>query len=345
MDTEKVAKAIVYLRKRAGYTQRELAERLGVSDKAVSKWERGLSLPDVSLLGKISILLDTDTDSLLSGDVIHHDSGWHGLLVLTENPCQIGAYTVIYDKPLVYYLLSYFFLVGVKRIKILCSEEDKTAIQRDLAGEEGFDVSLSFCSSLHEAAIDPAFMSCSNLMVVFGRSVMYSVDMTRFFQRAMLQRDHLTILAQPKGTRDPSSMIRFDANKKIVEGKKEDPIKTQYDYCDLPVLFCPREMFAATYAPEDQDSDVSRIFSGRDVYIEALDRGFVEIRADSWDRVAEASTFVRIVQEHCGMIVYCLEEVAWRRGLMSADCVRTRGEQRAATDYGEYILRFCVPNG
>ena len=43
MDVEKVGKAIAYLRKRAGYTQKELADRIGISDKAVSKWERGVS--------------------------------------------------------------------------------------------------------------------------------------------------------------------------------------------------------------------------------------------------------------------------------------------------------------
>ena len=91
MQIDKVGHAIAYLRKRAGYTQKDLADRLGVSDKAVSKWERGLGLPDVSLLGKLSILLDTDTDSLLAGDVIHHDRGWHGLLVLEDSSCGICA--------------------------------------------------------------------------------------------------------------------------------------------------------------------------------------------------------------------------------------------------------------
>jgi len=74
MDVERVGKAIAYLRKRAGYTPIDLADRIGISDMAVFKWERGLGLPEIGFLRKLSILLDTDTDSLLSGDVIHHDS-------------------------------------------------------------------------------------------------------------------------------------------------------------------------------------------------------------------------------------------------------------------------------
>ena len=93
MDIEKVGAAIAYLRKRAGFTQKDLADRLGISDKAVSKWERGLGLPDVAYLGKLSIILDTDTDSLLQGDIIHHDQGWKGLLIIDENSCKINAST------------------------------------------------------------------------------------------------------------------------------------------------------------------------------------------------------------------------------------------------------------
>ena len=49
MDANKVGKAIAFLRRKKGYTQNKLAEKLGVSDKAVSKWERGLGVPDVSI--------------------------------------------------------------------------------------------------------------------------------------------------------------------------------------------------------------------------------------------------------------------------------------------------------
>ena len=64
MENDRLGNAISFLRKRAGYTQRELSELLDISDKAVSKWERGLSYPDISLLAKLSILLDTDIESL-----------------------------------------------------------------------------------------------------------------------------------------------------------------------------------------------------------------------------------------------------------------------------------------
>ena len=60
MDLSSSGKTIAKLRKSAGFTQASLAERLGISDKAVSKWERGMSFPDTSLLNRLCILLDTD---------------------------------------------------------------------------------------------------------------------------------------------------------------------------------------------------------------------------------------------------------------------------------------------
>ncbi len=85
MDIEKVGKAISCLRKRAAYTQKDLRDRIGISDKAVSKWERGLGLPEIGYLRKLSILLDTDTDSLLAGDIFHHDGSWSGVVVIDNN--------------------------------------------------------------------------------------------------------------------------------------------------------------------------------------------------------------------------------------------------------------------
>ena len=78
-----------------------------------------------------------------------------------------------------------------------------------------------------------------------------------------------------------------------------------------------------------------------DMYVQVLDRGFVEIEIDDWDSVQEASTFIKIVQERCGMNVYCIEEVAWRRGFISLEQLQKYGEKYSNTDYGRYILDLC----
>ena len=68
MDNEKMGQFISELRKSHQMTQKELAEKLDVSDKAVSKWERGLSCPDISLLSPLSDILGITTTELLNGE-------------------------------------------------------------------------------------------------------------------------------------------------------------------------------------------------------------------------------------------------------------------------------------
>jgi len=68
MFNEKVGAYIMILRKARKYTQQGLAENLGVSHQAVSNWERGESMPDISVLPKLAALLGTTTDNILSAD-------------------------------------------------------------------------------------------------------------------------------------------------------------------------------------------------------------------------------------------------------------------------------------
>ena len=68
MDTEKIGSLIAKLRKEKGLTQKELANQLHITDRAVSKWERGLGCPDISLLDDLAKILGVSISSLLNGE-------------------------------------------------------------------------------------------------------------------------------------------------------------------------------------------------------------------------------------------------------------------------------------
>lgn len=74
MDQEKVGKLILYLRKKYGLTQQELADKLHITAKAISKWECGLGLPDITILQELSRVFNITTDELLSGELKEHQS-------------------------------------------------------------------------------------------------------------------------------------------------------------------------------------------------------------------------------------------------------------------------------
>jgi len=73
MDSMKIGKLIYSLRKEMKLTQQQLADGLDISDKAVSKWERGLGCPDVSLLPGLSVILGVNLEALLSGELDAND--------------------------------------------------------------------------------------------------------------------------------------------------------------------------------------------------------------------------------------------------------------------------------
>lgn len=341
MDIEKVGKAIAYLRKRAGYTQKELADRVGISDKAVSKWERGQGLPEIGYLRKLSILLDTDSDSLLAGDVAHHKSDWRGVIVLDGNPHGIGAGTMIYDKPLINFLLSYFLLVGIKEIYIACTADDENYISSTLDTGADYGIHITtVIGGVRDVArvMESANMIVGNIMLVHGRCILYGVDQTRFFQKAMVDREHLIMLALPKKMQ--KAPISVDMDKRVVNGGGNDikKLRTQYDFSQIPILLFPSRILPFIAEAQSIEDFIEDQIAHESMFVETLDRGFVEIEVDDWNNVQEASAFIKIVQDKCGMNVYCLEEVAWRRGMISLAKLKELGERKAGTEYGEYVL-------
>ena len=73
MDQIKIGKFIAALRKEKGYTQQELAEKLNVSNKSISRWENGNTMPDLSLIPPLCEILDISINELLSGERIEND--------------------------------------------------------------------------------------------------------------------------------------------------------------------------------------------------------------------------------------------------------------------------------
>lgn len=104
MNIKKVGEQIAALRKAKGITQNELGERIGVSFQAVSKWERGETLPDITLLPDLAKILETTTDYILLGSekVIEYKGKFtvtdmkKGLNCLEKVGEYLGAENIIY---------------------------------------------------------------------------------------------------------------------------------------------------------------------------------------------------------------------------------------------------------
>ena len=178
MDALKIGRSIAFLRKRYRMTQRTLADCLHISDKAVSKWERGLAVPDVSLLGKLSVILDTDIESILEGNIASFDVRWNGVLEM-DYPRGIEASTLIYDKPAVYLQLAYFMLAGVTDIHIRGKSSDVAWVKEHLDSGESFGIALSYGEKKDRND------DITGTMQVYGLSFLYGKDLTKSFRRIL----------------------------------------------------------------------------------------------------------------------------------------------------------------
>lgn len=87
MDCKKVGNLILGLRKEKGLTQKQLADAMNISDKTISKWERGFGCPDVSLLHELSEILNVNIEKILSGDLDPNNADGGNMKRIKFNVC------------------------------------------------------------------------------------------------------------------------------------------------------------------------------------------------------------------------------------------------------------------
>ena len=275
MKPIETGKAIASLRKEAGYTQASLAEALEVSDKAVSKWERGIACPDISLLPRLSVLLDTDIEGLFTGVVTPNGRIWSGILVLDNL-----ATAQVYSKPMVYFLLQNFLLVGIRNILIIGGN-----VESLLGSGEQYGIKLQYSScDLTESLQNHREFIDSNAMIIYGNTLVHGANLTRKYQAMMFHVDDAVVMKTDGGVR-------------------------------VPLIFCPENRWEiiGNKIPywkntEDMVRDIKPIEK-------AFTRGVVALPMDDSDQILTASLFVQIVEQNDGKEVANLEEIALNRGL------------------------------
>lgn len=277
MNAEKICIAIKILRKRKGLTQHQLADKLGVTDKAVSKWERGLGTPDISMLNKLALILDIDTDNLLEGNIAYLENNWVGILDVNKFDTNISVISEVYGKPIVYIFLSYFVLVGIREVYIQCGNEEEKIKQVVGTGEK-------YGMKIHYN-LEP--QNDLNYMVIDGPVFIYGPNLTKYFQRAMSHSVSTTVLTIPKG----------DAKLEIAKKNQALDISgTRRRYTTIPISFIKDP--------------------GKGIEYEPLGNGMIELEIRDRADAVDIANFLRFIHEHSGIEPYCLEEIAIRRGLI-----------------------------
>lgn len=318
MEAKSIGKSIKYLRKRAGFTQCELAEKLGVSDKAVSKWERGIGVPDISLLKNISIYLDVDLESLLSGGVEIHEKGWKGVILLNS----ILSTERIFDKPAVDYAIGYCMLAKIKEIEVICDENAQRYISTYIDKYKSLGIYIKFTifntkERFYNSVIDLINIEKDrNLMIIDGLFVLYGVNLTRFFQKAMANDFSICTLIYPCKNKEQHVYIN-QKNKIVSDENVNEMVSTEYEYMNSDIYFLKAEDRVSIKINNNENSSLYQIFADNNIlYAEKMDKGFVSYKIVSQETLLEAANFVRSVQTNTGYLISDLEEIAYRRAFL-----------------------------
>lgn len=294
-----MGKAIKKLRLQGGYTQHDIADQLSVTDKAVSKWERGLSVPDISIITKLSIILNCDVDNLLEGNISYLEKKWQGFLLIKENS-EIFSGSEAYGKPLVYFLLSYFMLAGIRHIYISCPNEDKRYIGDRLGSGTEYGLQIEF---LEEGNIVPP--QAINTMVICNNPFVYGSNLTKYFQRAMSRSNGVSVLTVSKEHTEAEFQVSYDNYKKISFADR-----TGISQVCVPIFFVPQKYFRSI------ESVINMNFS-ESLFSEPMGNGMIAYLVNDEEALWETTTFLRYIKKQMGKDVYNIREIAQNRNLIT----------------------------
>ena len=255
----------------------------------------------------------------------------------------------IYDKPLIYYPISTLVLAGIKDILIICAKGQSYAYQALLGDGSQWGICFSYKEQEKPSGVAEAFLlaedfiSNSPCALALGDNIFYGAGLTGMLQDLALTQVGASVLAFQ--VNDPQ---RFGVVELDPEGKpltlEEKPKHPRANWAVAGLYFYGPGVtdVAKTVSPsargELEITSVNQVYLERgELNVVRLPRGVTWLDAGTFDSMLEASQFVQTVEKRQGLKVACIEEVAWRQGLISDGEMR----QLAAdfnNEYRDYLL-------
>lgn len=256
----------------------------------------------------------------------------------------------IYDKPLIYYPLSVLMLAEIREILIISTPED-TPIYERLLGD-GSSLGVRFTYKVQERPrgladafiIGEDFIGNDNVCLILGDNVFYGQDLTRVLNKASAVKEGAVIFGYPVKDARAFGVVEFDENKKVIS-LEEKPKYPKSNYAVPGLYFYDSRVVDIAKNVKPSERGEIEITSVNNAYLEnkelnviLLGRGMAWLDTGTPEGMLKAAEYVEAVQSRQGFYIACLEEIAWRRGFINNEQLKTVGESLKITDYGQYIL-------
>lgn len=261
----------------------------------------------------------------------------------------------IYDKPMIYYPLSVLMLAGIREILIISTPVDLPGFERLLGTGEDLGLKLSYVvqpspDGLAQAFIlGREFIGDDDVCMVLGDNIFYGQGFTGMMLDAVANAKAGLATVFGYSVPDPQRYGVVDLDD---EGNAlsivEKPANPTSDKAVVGLYFYPNDVVKIAAEVKPSARGELEITSVNTAYLEqkrlkvkCFGRGFAWLDTGTIDSLMEASAFVEAIQKRQGLKVAALEEVAFRRGFISADKLRELAQPMRNNDYGQYLIRLA----
>ena len=257
----------------------------------------------------------------------------------------------IYNKPMVYYPLSTLMLSGIRDVLVITTPHEQEGFRRLLSDGSEIGVRISYAAQPQPEGLAQAFLigrefiGRDRVALALGDNIFYGASFSDYLRSAAARETGATVFGYQ--VRDPEryGVVEFDAAGRAVS-IDEKPAKPKSSYAVTGLYFYDNAVvdIAAALRPsargELEITDVNRTYLERGrLHVEKLPRGTAWLDTGTHESLIQASNFIQAIEERQGLMVACLEEIAFRMGYISADELERIARAMASSAYGQYLFR------
>ena len=261
----------------------------------------------------------------------------------------------IYDKPMVYYPISVLMLAGIRDILIISTPTDLPAFRRLLGDGSDFGVRFSYAEQpspdgLAQAfIIGEEFIGDDSVCLVLGDNIFHGNGLGQMLRKAVYSAEHdqqATVFGYWVSDPERYGVAEFDAEGRVLS-IEEKPSHPKSNYAVVGLYFYPNKVVrvAKEIKPsargELEITSVNQTFlRDNELSVQLMSRGFAWLDTGTHDSLAEASTFIEVIEKRQGLKVACLESIGYEMGWLTADDIRRVATPMAKNQYGQYLLNM-----
>lgn len=262
----------------------------------------------------------------------------------------------IYDKPMVYYPISALMLAGIRDILIISTPQDLPGFKRLLGDGSDYGVNFSYAEQPSPDGLAQAFiigedfMGNDDVCLVLGDNIFQGNGFSELLQKAVLsveQERKATVFGYWVADPERYGVAEFDKNGNCLS-IEEKPQSPKSNYAVVGLYFYPNKVVevAKHIKPsargELEITTVNQEFlDSNELKVEVFGRGFAWLDTGTHDSLAEASTFIEVLEKRQGLKVACLESIAFEKGWISAERLKEIAKPMIKNQYGQYLMRLA----